>query len=172
MKKDELTLVRPCFILKEHGLYGFKLGNQYLAGMPMPGSDPGLFNDLASLGIKHNFCTTHDEAPYDSTPLTQLSVKLADSVKGLSEKELLAEEKKIRFLVERMTEVLQQGGSGVCHCKGGTGRTGTLMAGTLMQLGYPTDQILKAMEEINVFRGKGEHGWPELDWQMQLIANW
>jgi len=50
------------------------------------------------------------------------------------------------------------------HCVGGTGRTGTVLAGALRVLGRSADDAIAAV------RGH-RPGWPESAWQEQVVRH-
>jgi len=165
-------LSSPQYINESMGLYGFKLDNVYLAGMPIP-QDDFLWQKLRDFGISFILCLTHQQAPYDPTPVKLLDAKeLDDQNHGLGPDDPEAEEKLIRDLAAQVCSKLEQGESVVIHCVGGTGRTGTLMAAVLRNMGYSYEQVESAMLEANQLRGKGDKGWPESQWQKELIRNW
>lgn len=168
--KDINRLESPLFLNRALGLYGFKLGNIYLSGMPFP-KDDTLWDQLQDFGIHFVLCLTHGRAPYQS-PLEIESSKLDDQNKGAGPADPVSEEKEIRRLTDLIVGKMKKGESVVIHCVGGTGRTGTIMAAALREWGYKLEDVLEAMEKVNELRGKGEKGWPESDWQMNLIKSW
>ena len=172
-KDIKKNLPRPAIYLKDHKVYGFKLGNQYLLGMPHPGEDMSLWSDLQALGVDFILCLTDDKALYDPSPLKLLdSAALSDKSGSLGASDLEKEENLYRRLVSETVGKMKKGASVVSHCQGGTGRTGTIMAAVLIELGYPLDQVLDSFDEINILRRRGDHGWPESSWQKELILNY
>lgn len=164
-------LEEPVFLNRALGLYGFKLGDVYLSGMPFP-SDETLWDQLQDFGIHFMLCLTHNRAPYNPGPIGVEASKLDDQNGGAGPADPVAEEKEIRRLTALVVDKLKKGESVVIHCVGGTGRTGTLMAAALREMGYTPDEVLKAMEQANRLREKGAKGWPESQWQRNLIQSW
>jgi len=169
-EKKQDRLEDPIFLNQALGLYGFKLGDIYLTGMPFPSAEK-LWDQLQDFGIHFVLCLTHAQAPYQS-PLEVEAASLDDQNGGAGPEDPEKEEKEIRRLTHLVVEKMKKGESVVIHCVGGTGRTGTIMAAALREWGYGIDEVLAAMEKVNIMRGKGEKGWPESSWQMNLIKSW
>lgn len=164
---------QPEFILSQWGVYGFKIGDAWLAGMPFPSDNEVFWQDLSGAGFDQVLCLTHDEAPYGPAPLDLLASKRLDDLDGeMVPKNPDSEKQQIYRLVDRVIESLKRGKSVVCHCQGGTGRTGTIMAATLMVLGFKWSEVLEAMTQVNKLRGKFPKGWPDAQWQKDLVKNW
>ena len=73
--------------------------------------------------------------------------------------------------MHEVVEEIHAGRGVVVLCDGGTGRTGTVLACVLRQLGVPSKVVLDYMKGINKVRGKNR-GWPEAPWQRQQFDDW
>lgn len=137
-----------------------------LAGMAFPA--PGLpWAALAALGIRHVVCLTHRSAPYDPSPLDVLhAVDLEDLFERDAPIDGPREEREIRKAASVIVAALSQGEGVVVHCVGGTGRTGTVHAAVLAELGFSPTAALAALVALHRARGKR---WPESPWQHALV---
>jgi protein-tyrosine phosphatase len=77
------------------------------------------------------------------------------------------DERLVREAVEIISERLAVGEGVAVHCVGGTGRTGTVIGCVLRSRGFPADDIISYMDELN--RARGRRGWPEAPWQAEMI---
>jgi protein-tyrosine phosphatase len=162
------------YISEEHGVYGFNVSGLLLAGMPIPGEKPQLWEKLQEKGILNVFCLTHDLAPYSPQKGVSLLAEkqLLDHFDGVPEADLDQEEIIIREIAERGAHRLSEGESVVAHCRGGTGRTGTVIGGILRIMGYSWEETEAGLISANKLRGKFPGGWPESEWQRELVKNW
>jgi hypothetical protein len=138
-----------------------------LAGMSYPGrADWSL---LATEGIGHVVCLTHDAAPYDATPLTVTSFRLQDLVSGGQPAEP-ERERAVAFGAAADVVAHIAAGTGVAvHCMGGRGRTGTVIGVALVQLGHEPDAVVDYLHRLAV--GRGRRGWPESPWQSEVVRS-
>jgi protein-tyrosine phosphatase len=136
-----------------------------LAGMSYPGrADWAL---LATEGISHVVCLTHDVAPYDTTPCTVTARRLQDLVSGNPPVDPDREGELVRAAAADVVAHLNDGIGVAVHCMGGRGRTGTVIGVALVQLGHDPDAVIEYLHELAV--GRGRRGWPESQWQAQVI---
>ena len=143
-----------------------------LSGMAYPRSLD--WHALKEAGYEYVVCLTADQPPYNPEPLRVLrSVSMQDQYNNQEPHDPKNEASILRDIVMAITETLQDGKGVVVHCQGGTGRTGTVIACTLKELGVDADVIADYMRALNQVRSKceGWKGWPESDWQeLQMRA--
>ena len=136
-----------------------------LAGMSYPGrADWSL---LATEGIGHVVCLTHDAAPYDASPCTITAFKLQDLVSGDPPR---APERERDLVIAAATDVnahIERGVGVAVHCMGGRGRTGTVIGVALAQLGHDPEDVIEYLHRSAV--GRGRRGWPESPWQADVV---
>lgn len=137
-----------------------------LAGMAFP--SPGLpWAALAARGIRHVVCLTHRNAPYDPSPLDVLhAIDLEDLFERDAPVDGAREEREIRRAAAVTVAALSRGEGVVVHCVGGTGRTGTVHAAVLAELGLSPTAALAAL--VALHRDRGRH-WPESPWQRAFV---
>jgi len=137
-----------------------------LVGMSFP--NPGRWEALTKLGVKHVVCLTDAVAPYDPTPLrVSASCCLTDLFGEQYPADPEAEEATIRVLSANVSNLLSACEGVVVHCVGGTGRTGTVIGCTLIQLGYSADEVVGYLDMLT--RKRRGRGWPESPWQEDVI---
>ncbi|MDC7235481.1 MAG: hypothetical protein PQJ58_19790 [Spirochaetales bacterium] len=167
-----MKLPKPVFLLEEYGVYGFNLGSAWLLGMPYPPEARDFWTKMEAAGVDSVVCLTDDEAAYNPGPLKVLSAAgLSESSGSFTKEEGEAEALRYTDIARRMAQAIQAGQSVAAHCKGGTGRTGTIIGATLLEMGYPLLDVLQGLEEANALRNRGDHGWPESAWQMTLLES-
>lgn len=136
-----------------------------LAGMSYPGrADWPL---LATEGIGHVVCLTHEVAPYDTAPCTVTAVKLQDLVSGNAPDE---PERERDLAIAAATDVVAHINDRIgvaVHCMGGRGRTGTVIGVALVQLGHDPEGVVEYLHQLAV--GRGRRGWPESQWQADVV---
>jgi protein-tyrosine phosphatase len=121
--------------------------------------------ELYALGYRQVVCLTHDEELYEPSPLEVLhAVALEDLLGGSVPSQPEAEEAKIRAAVAEVCAAIRRGEGVVVHCHGGIGRTGTVLACALVELGADADE---ALERVRVARGGGL----ESPWQEQVVRS-
>lgn len=137
-----------------------------LAGMVYPRADTP-WHALADLGLRHIVCLTHRVAPYDPAPLSLLcAVDLQDLYGGVAPVCADEERRKIEAAIPPILAALGRGEGVVVHCEGGTGRTGTVLAAVLTDLGLALPDIVSALNNIHRARAAS---WPESPWQREFL---
>jgi hypothetical protein len=138
-----------------------------LAGMSYPGrADWPL---LASEGIGHVVCLTHDVAPYDAAPCTLTAIRLQDQVSGDPPTEPERERDRVERAADDVVVHLGRGTGVAVHCMGGRGRTGTVIGVALVRLGHDPDAVIEYLRQLAV--GRGRRGWPESPWQAEVVRS-
>jgi hypothetical protein len=143
------------------------------AGMAYPSGTP--WESLYRAGFRHVVCLTDDVPSYDPRPLEMLgSAYMEDLCGGSMPEDPDREQKNLIEMVSVITDAIHAGEGVVVHCQGGTGRTGTVIACSLRQMGFAIDKILEYMARLNVVRKKHSSwsGWPESDWQRGQVVLW
>ena len=162
----------PVFLIKKNGVYAISDQAPLLAGMPCPKSS-GIWNDLGAAGFESVVCLTRDVPSYDPSPLRLLTAhRFEDLFGGRMPTGPEKEERLLRETVRVVAHELTRKKPVVVHFAGGTGRTGTIIACTLRALGYTIDEVLNAIEAVNILRGQKCRGWPESRWQKAMADNW
>lgn len=139
-----------------------------LAGMRLPSNawpwsaiHASGFSDLVSL----------HPGEYKPAPLKRVFAEhLEDLVHGDPPRDAEREVGLIRKAVGTTIQSLRSGRGVVVHCWGGRGRTGTVLACVLRELGYDAGEIVDYLDGVHVARGKS--GWPESPWQADLVYSW
>jgi len=130
-----------------------------LAGMAFP--DPELdWFALRDLGFRH--VVRLHAADYDPAPLVAHDVALEDLHGGLTPRNAEEERRRVWRAAQLAAGYVAGGDGVVVHCVGGTGRTGTVLACALRQLGHSIDD---AMDTVQVHRPN----WPESPWQEEVV---
>jgi protein-tyrosine phosphatase len=138
-----------------------------LAGMAYPSRVD--WNALHDEGLRRVVCLTHDEAPYDPTPLTVTAISLQDLYTGVTPDEPEAELARIRRAATVVVDALAAGDGAAVHCRGGRGRAGTVLGSALVLLGHDPEEAVAYLDRIHTIRGKG--GWPESAWQADAVRS-
>jgi len=108
---------------------------------------------------------------YDPAPLTiAFCEQLQDLVSGGPPRNEVQERQKITRAVNATVSALQGGEGVVVHCRGGRGRTGTVLGCVLRELGFGVDETIEFLDGVHKARGKP--GWPESCWQSNLVRGW
>jgi protein-tyrosine phosphatase len=138
-----------------------------LAGMAYPSRVD--WQALHDEGLRRVVCLTHDEAPYDPTPLAITPIALQDLYTGYVPDDQDAERARIRRAATVVVDSLATGEGVAVHCRGGRGRAGTVLGCALVMLGHEPDTVVDYLDRIHTIRGKG--GWPESAWQAETVRN-
>jgi hypothetical protein len=138
-----------------------------LAGMPYP-SPRTPWHDLAAAGFRHVVGLEGDGPAYDPSPLIMSHrASLQDLYGGSVPHNPEQEERLIHDAALAVVRGLQAGDGMVVHCAGGTGRTGTVIGCVLRVLGVSAVQVITYLDHLHKARGRS--GWPESEWQSQVI---
>lgn len=139
-----------------------------LAGMTLPPSDTP-WDRLHEFGFRHVVaCLCSDRPVYDPSPLEWLvTVELCDLAEVPLPEDPVAEERANRIISRAILARLNAGEGVIVHCAGGRGRTGTVLGCVLRGLGYSATEVAAFLGAVHRIRGKG--GWPEADWQREVV---
>jgi len=108
---------------------------------------------------------------YDPTPLTiGFAQHLQDLVGGGTPVKEVEEKEKIKTAVAATVVNWRSGQGVVVHCVGGRGRSGTVLACVLRELGFSAVEAISFFNRVHKARGKP--GWPESPWQRSLVESW
>ncbi len=138
-----------------------------LAGMAYPAMGMP-WHQLFNAGLSNVVCLCGELVEYDPAPLRVLqAVEMEDLHHGNEPEFPAKEEKLVRAAVDAINNRLSMGEGVAVHCVGGTGRTGIVIGCVLRSMGYPADDIIRYLDELN--RSRGKRGWPEAPWQAEMI---
>jgi protein-tyrosine phosphatase len=128
------------------------------------------WRQLFNAGISNVVCLCGKSVDYDPAPLRMLqAVDMEDLHHGNEPRFPARDERLVREAVEIITGRLRMGEGVAVHCVGGTGRTGTVIGCVLRSMGFPADDIIRYLDELN--RARGKRGWPESPWQAEMIRH-
>ena len=123
---------------------------------------------LADLGVGRVISLVESPSVDDPTPLTWGCYELQDLYTrpaGPTDPE--AERATVLAAADDTVETLAAGRGVAVHCRGGRGRTGTVIGVTLVRLGHDPDRVVRWLDRLHRARGRG--GWPESDWQRAVV---
>ena len=132
-----------------------------LGGMGYPPPD----TDWASLhreGFRHVVRLHPGE--YDPAPLLVADFQLEDLHGGRTPGDPESERSRVLDAAKAAAGWVADGEGVIVHCVGGTGRTGTVLVCALRYLDYP---LHEAIQLVRAHRP----GWPESDWQEELVRD-
>lgn len=136
-----------------------------LAGMGYPRA--GIWDTLAARGFRHVIDLTRDIAKYDATPLESHGSRLSDLIGRRHPRDPARDEARIRAAAAQTAAWWTAGEGVVVHCHGGRGRTGSVIGSALVLLGHEPDAVLDWLHRVQ--RTRGRRGWPEQQWQADVV---
>ncbi|HII01654.1 TPA: hypothetical protein HA351_08415 [Methanosarcinaceae archaeon] len=141
-----------------------------LAGMPYPGVFTP-WDKIAAAGFSGVVCLCDSEVSYDPYPLKVLfSAEMEDLHYGNPPQDPASEEWLARQAAALVRRKIDAGEGVLVHCMGGIGRTGTVIGCVLRDLGFSADEVVGYLDRIN--RSRGLRGWPETEWQAEMVRKY
>jgi hypothetical protein len=137
-----------------------------LYGMAFPGRVD--WAELAALGVGLVVCLTHDDPPYDPSPLRWHAVRLDDLYGRREPQDLDGERDRVLDAACVVADAIAAGSGVAVHCHAGCGRTGTVIGAALVVLGHDPDRVVAHLDRVQ--RERGRPGWPESPWQAATVA--
>lgn len=152
-----------------HAFYWVLQSPAPLAGMRHPRRQNNPWEALRDAGFHTLISLT--ECTVNPHPLTRgCTVELEDLVFGDPPVNPAQEISNIRIAVDTALSHLTQGQGVIIHCYGGRGRTGSVLACVLRELGFTADESISHLDQVHRLRNKP--GWPEAAWQAEVARNW
>ena len=138
-----------------------------LAGMSYPMMNTP-WEKIENAGFSNVVCLCDTEVAYDPYPLKVLfSAELEDLHYGNAPYNLETQEWLVRKATNAVRRKMDAGEGVVIHCVGGIGRTGTVIGCVLRDLGFQAEEVVTYLDKIN--RARGFRGWPETEWQAEMV---
>jgi len=138
-----------------------------LAGMPYPRDDVQ-WGAVVAHGVARVLDLSGLPCGYDCTPLERFAFDLQDLADGGVPDDGERERELIRAAVEVIAVSRDAQDGVVVHCVGGRGRTGTVLGAYLVTLAYAPLMVASWLNQL--FELRGRPGWPESDWQSDLLG--
>jgi hypothetical protein len=125
------------------------------------------WNELWDLGFRSLVCLSESQPAYDPFPLGFVWCgHLEDLAGSWPPQDPTSELLKIEQATAAVVKELAAKQGVVVHCLGGIGRTGTVLAATLVRLGLDQSRSIAHIKAVNAARG---YHWPEADWHLDAI---
>lgn len=141
-----------------------------LAGMSHPEMRTP-WKKIGDAGFSSVVCLCDSKVFYDPYPLKVLfSAELEDLHHGYAPYDPETQEWLVRKAANVIREEMDSGKGIVVHCMGGIGRTGMVLGCVLRDLGFPADEVINYLDDINKLRGL--RGWPETEWQAEMVRKY
>jgi hypothetical protein len=138
-----------------------------LAGMRDPHWSGVDWGELSSQGFDCVVCLSAAHPSYNPSPLTTACcVELEDLAAGGPPDDPRSELLKIEQAAKTVTRELNAGRGVVAHCVEGIGRTGTVLATSLVLLGFEPAASIEHVIALNAARACH---WPEAAWHLKAI---
>ena len=124
---------------------------------------------LHAAGVGHVVCLTHDDPPpYDCTPLRCTAIALTDLYsRPVGPSDRFEERRRVEQAAAAAVESITAGVGVAVHCRGGRGRTGTVIGLVLVHFGHRPERVVDYLDRLH--RARGKDGWPESPWQAAVV---
>ncbi len=137
-----------------------------LGGMPYP-SAAFRWAAAADLGFRSVLCLTRSRPDYDPSPIVCRISPLQDLADERLPDDPILELAALRVAVELVMASLTRREGVIVHCRGGTGRSGTVIGATLVSLGESPEVVAAWLDRVH--RNRGRAKWPESQWQRDAL---
>jgi protein-tyrosine phosphatase len=138
-----------------------------LAGMRDPRWSGVDWAELSAHGFDCVACLSATRQSYDPSPLTTACcVELEDLASGGIPANPGSERRRINEAARKVSGEPSDGRGVVVHCLGGIGRTGTVLAATLVHLGLEPAAAIEHVIALNAARCCD---WPESKWHLTAV---
>ena len=125
---------------------------------------------LAAEGVGNVVCLTHDDPPYDPSPLAVHGIALQDLFArhgGPDDPERETSACSAPRCV--VVEAARRGEGSAVHCRGGRRPAGTVLGVALVHLGHEPKDVVTYLDRLH--RARSKDGWPEHPWQAEVVRS-